>query len=76
MEPQEIQSDELRRGLRSMLDDVQHVGEHLKILRWGKPAVVIVPVEWYESARKALGEPGRTNGRELLDHAQLLPDGP
>ena len=40
-------SDEARSNFRSLLDDVEHHEAHVTILRHGKPAAVIVPVEWY-----------------------------
>lgn len=53
-----VRSDEARRSLRDLLNDVEHQGEHVTILRYQTPAAVIVPVEWYEQARSAIGEGG------------------
>ena len=47
-------SDEAKRNFRSLLNHVEHDGEHITILRYNTPAAVIVPVEWYEQARAAL----------------------
>lgn len=54
MHEKRVQSDEARRNLRSLLDSVEHRGEHVTVLRYNIPAAVIVPVAWYEQARKAL----------------------
>lgn len=43
---------------RSSLGDIviaaAERGEHTVITRYGKPAAVIVPVDWYEAAKAAL----------------------
>ncbi len=52
----EIRSDEARRTLRDILDEIEHDGEHVTVLRYQRPAVVMVPVEWYQKARAALSE--------------------
>lgn len=52
----EVHSDEARRGLRPLLDEVEHHGERVTILRWDRPVAVMVPPDWYEKARAALGE--------------------
>lgn len=54
MGDKQVRSDELRTGLRAVLNDVEHHGEHVTVLRYDIPAAVIVPVEWYEQARAAL----------------------
>lgn len=53
-----IRSGEARDNFRDLLNDVEHHGEHITILRYNTPAAVIVPAEWYEQARAALGEIG------------------
>lgn len=40
----EISSDDARRNWHALLNAVEHDGEHVTILRWGKPAAVVVPV--------------------------------
>lgn len=45
-----VWADEARRNLRNLLDEVAR-GYHITILRYDKPAAVLVPVEWYEQAR-------------------------
>jgi PHD/YefM family antitoxin component YafN of YafNO toxin-antitoxin module len=52
----EIHSDEARRRFRPLLDDVEHHGERVKILRYDRPAAIMVPPDWYERAEAALGE--------------------
>jgi prevent-host-death family protein len=49
-EHMEVRSDEARRRLRNLLDAVED-GVHVTLLRYNKPAAVIVPVEWYEQAK-------------------------
>ena len=52
----ETGSDEARRNWHELLNAVEHDGEHVTILRWGKPAVVCVPLSWYDRARALAGE--------------------
>jgi antitoxin (DNA-binding transcriptional repressor) of toxin-antitoxin stability system len=52
----QVQSDEARRSLRVILNEVEHQGEHYEVLRYQTAAAVIVPVEWYENARAALNK--------------------
>ena len=47
-----VRSDEARRNLRDLLDEVA-LGAHVTILRYDKPAAVLVPVGWYEEAEAA-----------------------
>jgi prevent-host-death family protein len=53
-EGQQVGSDEARAHFRSLLNAVEHDGEHVTILRYNTPAAVIVPVRWYEQARSQL----------------------
>jgi len=53
-----VRSDEARTKLRDLLDEVAHDEAHVYVLRYDKPAAVIVPVEWYEQA-KAMIEAGK-----------------
>lgn len=55
-----VRSDDARRHLRGLLDDVEHDGAHVFVLRYDTPAAVIVPVEWYEQARHMTREEGDT----------------
>lgn len=49
-----IGSREAREGFRDLLDDVAMHGDHIQVERHGKPAAVIVPVEWYEQTKQAI----------------------
>jgi antitoxin (DNA-binding transcriptional repressor) of toxin-antitoxin stability system len=60
MEDKQVRSDDLRTGLRAILNGVEHQGEHVTVLRYDTPAAVIVPVGWYEQARAALGATSST----------------
>ena len=51
-----VRSDEIRRRLRDLLEDVEHQGAHVYVLRYDKPAAVIVPVDWYEATKTAITE--------------------
>jgi prevent-host-death family protein len=51
MEDRQVQSDEARRNLRTLLNEVEHEDAHITILRYQTPAAVIVPVDWYEEAK-------------------------
>jgi prevent-host-death family protein len=55
MPDKQIRSDEARRNFSPLLDEVKHQDVHITVLRYDKPVAVIVPVEWYERARKKLG---------------------
>lgn len=54
MTDRQVHSDEVRRGLRDLLNAVEHDGEHVTILRYDTPAAVMVPVDWYKQARATL----------------------
>jgi prevent-host-death family protein len=45
-----IHSDEARRRFRDLLDEVEHGGAHVTVMRYDTPAVVVVPVDWYRNA--------------------------
>jgi prevent-host-death family protein len=49
-----VGSDEARRNFRDILDQVAR-DYHVTILRYNKPAAVLVPVDWYEDAEAAWG---------------------
>jgi prevent-host-death family protein len=51
-----VTPDEVRRQFRDLLNEVEHQDVHLTVKRYGKPAAVIVPVDWYDAARRMLGE--------------------
>lgn len=50
----QVRSEEIRRRLRPLLNAVEVAGEHVTILRYDKPAAVLVPVDWYERAKACL----------------------
>ena len=45
-----VSSDEARTKFRDLMDEIAHGESHVYVLRYGKPAAVIVPVGWYEVA--------------------------
>jgi prevent-host-death family protein len=51
-----VRSQDARDHLRDLLDEVDRDGAHVYVLRYDKPAAVIVPVEWYEHVREAIKE--------------------
>jgi PHD/YefM family antitoxin component YafN of YafNO toxin-antitoxin module len=48
-----VRSDEARTKLRDLLDEIAHDGARIYVLRYDKPAAVLVPVDWYEDAEAA-----------------------
>lgn len=50
-----VRSDEARAKLRDLLDEIAASGAHIYVLRYDKPAAVLVPVEWYEAVQDAGG---------------------
>jgi hypothetical protein len=53
-----VKSDEARRHWRGILNEVERGGV-VGVGRWqDEPTVWIVPDEWFQRAREALGEPG------------------
>jgi PHD/YefM family antitoxin component YafN of YafNO toxin-antitoxin module len=50
----QILSDEVRRTWRETLNEVEHRGTHVTVLRYQTPTAVIVPVGWYEAAVAAM----------------------
>ena len=55
----QVLSEEARRRLSDLLDEVEHDGVIVEISRYKTPAAVMVPPEWFERATEALslGEP-------------------
>ena len=51
-----VRSQEVRDHLRDLLDEVDRGGAHVYVLRYDKPAAVIVPVEWYEQVKEVISE--------------------
>ena len=56
MKEGQVSSDEARRTWRDILNAVEHNGEHVTVLRYGKAAAVMVPAGWYEQAQLAITE--------------------
>jgi len=50
-----VRSDEARRRLRDLLDEVEHEDAHVYVLRYDRPVAVIVSAEWYEEAKSKIG---------------------
>ncbi len=46
-----VRSEEARSKLRDLLDEIARDGTHIYVLRYDKPAGVLVPVEWYEDVK-------------------------
>ena len=49
-----VRSAEAQAKFRDLLDEIAAEGSHVYVLRYDKPAAVLVPVEWFERARAAL----------------------
>jgi prevent-host-death family protein len=54
MADKQVRSDEARRNFRNLIDEVAHDAAHITILRYDKPAAVLVPVDWHRDALAAL----------------------
>lgn len=61
----QVLSDQLRRDLRKLLDEIERDGEHVEVGRWDRPVAVLVPVVWHEKAEGALA---------VLDRLAFLAD--
>lgn len=49
-------TEEARRDFAALMEDVLR-GHHFEITRYGRPVAALVPIEWVERAKAALGEP-------------------
>ena len=49
-----VRSAEAQAKFRDLLDEVAH-GAHVYVLRYDKPAAVMVPVDWYEAVKESGG---------------------
>jgi prevent-host-death family protein len=49
-----VSSDDARRRFRELMDSVEHQDAHVTVLRYSRPAAVIVPIEWYEQVKGLL----------------------
>lgn len=54
----QVGSDDARRDFRALLNDVEHQGEHITVMRYKTPAAVIVPVWWYDLAEDLMDNRG------------------
>lgn len=55
--PESVPVEEARKKFADILDGTQHHGQHWQITRRGRPAGIVVPPEWYDSAVEALDPP-------------------
>ncbi|TDC24472.1 hypothetical protein E1265_09530 [Streptomyces sp. 8K308] len=54
-----MKSADLRKNIVKVMGRVQYGREHIQAVRYQEAQAVIVPVEWYENACRALEEEGR-----------------
>ncbi|MFS4103792.1 type II toxin-antitoxin system Phd/YefM family antitoxin [Streptomyces sp. PD-S100-1] len=54
--PQSVPVEQARKEFADLLDGTQHKGEFVQITRRNKPAGVIVPPDWFDTAVTALAE--------------------
>lgn len=59
-----VQIEEARKTLGELVDRARLAGEPTLIMRYRKPAAVLVPVSWYEEASAVLSEVGPTMAPE------------
>jgi prevent-host-death family protein len=50
----QVTADDARSNFRELLNDVEAGGAHITITRYGKPAAVIVPVDWHGEAKRLI----------------------
>lgn len=51
--------EEARNQLGDLVERVRISGEHITLTRYGKPAVILVPVGWCEEMQAKAGKEGR-----------------
>ena len=51
-----VRSNEARDSFRDLLDEIARDGAHIYVLRYDKPAAVLVPVEWFEGIKARIAE--------------------
>lgn len=56
--PETTTTDELRRKLPELLESVRWQKRAIRVRRYKTELAVVVPVDWYERAVAAIGEPG------------------
>lgn len=59
----QVQAGAARRDLSSLLDEVEHHGVHVEVLRYNDPAAYLVPPDWYARAVQALAASGEPEPR-------------
>lgn len=55
-----VHTEEVRRNFRALLNEVEHDGEHVGILRYQIPAGVIVPPGWHDRAVALMAKYGES----------------
>lgn len=55
---EELSIERARQTLGEIVDRARFTGEPTRITRQGKPAAVVVSVEWYESMQRELQDGG------------------
>jgi prevent-host-death family protein len=58
MENNPIGSNQVRDNFAEVLTDVEHGDWHVTVMRYKKPAAVIVPVEWYREVCSLVADIG------------------
>ena len=64
-----VRSNEARDKFRDLLDEVARDDAHIYVLRYDKPAAVIVSPQWYEEAKAQIAALGRVAKREDVSAA-------
>ncbi|WP_129840399.1 hypothetical protein [Streptomyces sp. RFCAC02] len=55
----QVKSADLRKNIVKVMGRVQYGREHIQAVRYQEAQAVIVPVDWYEKACRAMGEERR-----------------
>jgi hypothetical protein len=66
-----IQSDDVRRRTRPVLDEVEHHGEFYRIERYGTVSAFMVPPGWFERVLAVLARGDAGVGRSVTEAQQL-----
>lgn len=56
---------DLSRTPGEVIDRVRLVGRHIEVTRQGKPAAVVVPVQWWEAANRLICGGAERNDKDL-----------
>lgn len=70
-----VRSAEAQAKFRDLLDGVED-GAHIYVLRYDKPAAVLVPVDWYEGIKAAVPEGYYRDGDGTLKRQHDVYGGP